>query len=108
MSRWIFGALAVMLWSSRSLAQAPAPLSDISYHFGDGWTVGTSPNITANWLAKEGEQWTVPVGASIGKASRFFKQPVNISLASYYNAIRPTANKETWLVQLTVTFIFAK
>ena len=29
------------------------------------------------------------------------------AVASYYNAIRPSASSETWLVQATLTFIFA-
>jgi hypothetical protein len=35
--------------------------------FGDGWDVGYSGNILANWRAPSGDVWTVPVGLNIGK-----------------------------------------
>jgi hypothetical protein len=36
-----------------------------NYNFGEGWYVGSSPIITANWLAA-GNKWTLPVGAQAG------------------------------------------
>jgi hypothetical protein len=28
----------------------------VSYHFGNGWSVGSSPNITTNWIASGGTE----------------------------------------------------
>jgi hypothetical protein len=79
----------------------------ISYHFGDGWSIGSSPNITANWLSKTGQVWTVPIGGGIAKTFRSGNQPVKLAIDSYYyNAIRPEASNETWLLQLTLTLLF--
>jgi hypothetical protein len=78
----------------------------ISYHFGDGWSVGSSPNITANWLSKTGQVWTVPVGGGFARTFRVGTQPVKLSIDSYYNAVRPQAGNETWLLQFTVTLLF--
>jgi hypothetical protein len=111
-SPWIFGAIANNIWS----LGGPPGSSDrfnsllmnpfISYHFGDGWSVGSSPNITANWLSKAGQVWTVPVGGGVSKTFRLSSHPMKLSVDSYYNAIRPEAGNETWLIQVTLTFLF--
>jgi len=78
----------------------------ISFHLGDGWALGSSPNITANWIAT-GEKWTVPIGGGLGKTFRLGEQPIKLALDAYYNAIRPSAGNDTWLLQATITFIFS-
>ena len=112
-SPWVFGTVANNIWSfggppggsdrTNSLLINPF----VSYHFGDGWSVGSSPNIAANWLSKAGQVWTVPVGGGISKTFRVANQPMKFSVDSYYNAIRPQASNETWLLQVTLTFLFA-
>ena len=79
----------------------------ISYHFGDGWSVGSSPNITANWIASGGK-WTVPIGGGVGKTFRLGDQPIKLDLDAYYNAIRPKAGNDTCLLQATLTFAFLR
>jgi hypothetical protein len=111
-SPWVLGAVVNNIWSFGG----PPPSNDrtnsllvnpfISYHFGNGWSVGSSPNITANWLSKTGQLWTVPIGGGIAKTFRAGSQPVKLAIDSYYNAIRAEASNETWLLQLTVTFLF--
>jgi len=34
-------------------------------------------------------------------------QSLKLGLDADYNAVRPKADQETWLVQLTLTFLFA-
>jgi hypothetical protein len=77
----------------------------VYYHFGNGWSVGSSPEITTNWIASGGK-WTVPVGGGFGKVIRIGAQPVKFDVDAYYNAIRPKAANETWLVQVKLTFQF--
>jgi hypothetical protein len=38
---------------------------------GDGWNIGYSGNILANWKASSGDVWTVPVGVGVGKVVKF-------------------------------------
>lgn len=112
-SPWLLGAVANNIWSfggppgssdrTNSLMLNPF----LSYHLGDGWSVGTSPNITTNWLAKTRQAWTVPVGGGISKTFRLGSQPIKLAIDSYYNAIRPVAGNNTWLLQFTLTFLFA-
>jgi hypothetical protein len=108
---WDFGAVVNNIWSFGG----PTTGSDrtnqlflnpiVNYHFGDGWSVGSSPEITTNWFASGGK-WTVPVGGGFGKLFRVDGQAVRVDLDSYYNAVRPQAGNETWLVQLKLTFVF--
>ena len=111
-SPWVFGAVINNIWS----IGGPPGSSDrtnelllnpvLSYHFADGWSVSSSPNITANWIVS-GNKWTVPVGGGFGKVVRVGEQPIKLALDAYYNAIRPNAGNETWLLQATLTFIFS-
>ena len=49
--------------------------------FGDGWNIGYSGNILANWKASSGDVWTVPVGVGVGKVVKFGRLPVKIELS---------------------------
>jgi hypothetical protein len=110
-SPWVFGAVVNNIWSFGG----PPHSSDrtnqlffnpiVDYHFGDGWSVESSPEITTNWIASGGK-WTVPVGGGYGKLFRVGGQAVKVDLDGYYNAIRPQAGNETWLVQVKLTFVF--
>ena len=77
----------------------------MGYHFGDGWSLGSSPNITTNWIANGGK-WTGPVGGGFAKAVRLGEQAMKLELDAYYNAVRPKAGNETWLLQAKLTFQF--
>jgi hypothetical protein len=109
---WVFGAVVNNIWSFGG----PAPNSDrtnqfllnpfVSYHLGDGWALGSSPNITANWIATGGK-WTVPVGGGLSKVIQVGSQRLKLAVDAYYNAIRPMAGFETWTLQFTLTFLFA-
>jgi hypothetical protein len=73
--------------------------------FADGWSVGSSPEITANWIASSGK-WTVPVGGGFGKAFHLAGQAMKLDFNAFYNAIRPKAVNDTWLLQVKLTFQF--
>jgi hypothetical protein len=109
---WVFGAVVNNIWAFGGPPQSSDRTNSllinpfISYHFGDGWSIGSSPNITANWVSKTGQVWTIPVGGGLAKTFRVVSQPVKLSVDSYYNAIRPEASKETWLLQVTLTLLF--
>jgi len=109
---WVLGAVINNIWSfggpptsNRTNSLLLNPIA--SYHFGNGWAVGSSPNITSNWLAS-GAKWTVPVGGSFSKTAELGAQPIKFALESYYNAIRPVAGNDTWVLQFTVTFVFPR
>jgi hypothetical protein len=59
--RWEFGAVANNIWSFGGPPGANQLFLNpfASYHFGDGWSVGSSPEITTNWITS-GEEWDRP------------------------------------------------
>jgi len=70
--------------------------------FGDGWSVGYSGNVLADWKARNRDVWTVPLGLSLGKVVHFGQLPVQIQIAGQYFAARPVGGPE-WNVQLEIT-----
>ena len=80
----------------------------VSYRFGDGWSLSTSPNITADWTSNSDQRWTVPVGAGIGKAFKIGGQPMTLKLETYYNVVRTGDRASVWAAQLTLTLLFAR
>lgn len=110
---WVFGAVINNIWSFGG----PPSGSDrtnqllinpfVSYHFGNGWSISSSPDIEADWIASGGK-WTVPIGGGIAKVVLVDGQPIKFGVDAYYNAIRPEASSETWIFEFTMTFQFPK
>jgi hypothetical protein len=75
--------------------------------FGDGWSVGYSGNILADWTESGGDRWTVPLGLSIGKVTKIGILPVQIQLGVQYFVERPKGGPE-WNIQLQVTPVIPK
>jgi hypothetical protein len=113
-SPWVFGAIVNNIWSIGGTPRSGSKTNElmlnpsVSYHFDDGWSVTSSPSITANWESKPGQKWTVPIGGGISKTSQLGSQPVKFAFDTYYNAIRPEPSHEQWLVEFTVTFLFPR
>lgn len=104
---WTVAFVANNIWGLSGASSSNLLLNPIvSYRFGDGWSLSTSPNITANLASHSDKRWTVPVGAGIGKAVTLGVQPASIKFEAYYNPVR-TDRASTWVAQLTLTFLFA-
>jgi hypothetical protein len=78
----------------------------VNYNLDGGWYLTTSPLITANWEADSDNTWTVPVGGGVGRIMRFGKQPVNLSLAGFYNVEKPDDIGPEWSVRFTLQLLF--
>ena len=104
---WTVGARMRNIWSvagdperadvHRFIAQ---PL--IRYQFSKNGFFTSSPIISSDWTHPEGEGWTVPVGGGLGYAFKLAKQPMQISLEGYYNAVKPTVAGEELLGDWTI------
>src|ERR1700704_3236465 len=57
--------------------------------FSEGWSVGYSGNILANWTAPSEDVWTVPVGLALSKVVKFGRLPVKLQLAVQYMPVHP-------------------
>jgi hypothetical protein len=77
----------------------------INYNFPDGTYLTSAPIITANWVARPGQQWTVPVGGRIGKVFRFEGQAFNVNMQAFYNVVRPDDGSK-WQLRAQLAFLF--
>jgi hypothetical protein len=108
---WVFGAIVNNIWTPGASSQKSNGTNQMllnpfaSYHFDNGWAVGSSPSIMANWISSSGN-WTVPIGGDISKTVRISDQPIKFDVAAFYNAIRPKPDNDTWQLQFTITFTF--
>jgi hypothetical protein len=109
---WSIGFLSNNIWSfagneQRRHVNQFLTQYFITYNMADGWFVTSSPIITANWLAPDRNQWTVPFGAGFGRMTRVGKQPIVWQLHTYYNAIHPRdLPYPKWQVRLQVALLF--
>jgi hypothetical protein len=79
----------------------------INYNLKHGWFLSSSPVMTVNWEADGGNKLTLPVGGGIGKTFHLGKQPMQWTLKSYYNVVRPD-NASNWQVAFQVSWLFPK
>ena len=110
-SPWVYGFLVNNVWSvgtgaggsyNNFLLQA-----FVNYNFEGGTYLSSSPIITANWKADSSDQWTVPLGISIGHIYHLGRLPVNAQIGGYYNVIRPDSGPN-WQIRAQVQFMFPK
>ena len=122
MKKLIAPVLAVAsLWSGQTLAQSvtaesetDTELSEVQppKNLGDHWAHGLSngPSAPRRRSQRTGSRAAgsgpVPVGGGFGEAFQLGGQPMKLDLDAYYNAIRPKAGNETWLLQAKLTFVF--
>jgi hypothetical protein len=107
---WVIGLLASNLWSfappySHDNVRLLNAQYFINYNMKGGWYLTSSPIISADWTATPGKQWTVPVGGGLGRVFTIGKQPVNVSLSAYYNAVRPD-NAAAWQIRFALALLF--
>jgi hypothetical protein len=79
-----------------------------AWFFGEGWSVGYSGNILADWKAPSSERWTVPVGVAVGKVVKLGRLPVKIQLAGQYMPIHPSNVGQEWNIQFVLTPVIPK
>jgi hypothetical protein len=80
-----------------------------AYFLPDGWSIGYSGNILANWKADSaGDVWTIPLGLSVSKVLKVGKLPVRIALAGQYMVHHPDVGGQKWNIQLMVVPVIPK
>ncbi len=108
---WLFGALAYNQWSvtgwGRQNVNEMLIQPFANYNFGKGWHLSTGPLITANWEADSRQQWTVPVGAGIGKLVWLGKLPADFLIQAYSNVERPKYAPD-WELRCQITFLLPR
>jgi hypothetical protein len=79
-----------------------------SIFFGEGWSLGYSGNILADWNAPPHDVWTVPIGVGLAKVVKFGRLPVKINLAVQYMPVHPRISGQEWNVQVSITPVMPK
>jgi hypothetical protein len=109
---WTLGLLGRQLWSfagdsDRSVVSQMLLEPFINYNLDDGWYLITDMIITANWMAKSDNRWTVPLGGGFGKMFSIGSQKMNTKLEAYYNIEKPDGAPE-WALNWTLQFLFPR
>jgi hypothetical protein len=107
---WVIGVLLNNQWSVggnplRRSVNAFLAQPFINYNMAHGWFLTTSPIITADWLATSSQRWTVPIGGGFGRVFKIGDQPVNASIAAYYNVVRPSGAPD-WQLRASIALLF--
>ena len=111
--KWILGAFVQNWTSFAGNAKRPGTnqmnlQSIASYFFGEGWSIGYSGNILANWKADSGNIWTVPIGASLSKVVKIGRLPVRVAIAGQYMPIHPDEYGQQWNIQVLLAPVLPK
>lgn len=111
--KWIAGVLA-QNWTSFGGSDTRADTNSMNlqpifaWFLRDGWSVGYSGNVLANWKASGDEVWTVPIGASVANVVKLGRLPVRFALAGQYMPIHPDEFGQKWNLQLTIAPVLPK
>ena len=76
--------------------------------FGEGWNIGYSGNILANWRAPSDNRWTVPLGLGIGKVVKLGPLPIKLQLAGQWMVVHPRNAGQEWNIQFQIAPIIPK
>ena len=76
--------------------------------FDEGWSIGYTGNILADWNAPSEDVWTVPVGLGLSKVVKFGRLPVKIELGVQYMPLHPRISGQEWNVQVESTPVIPK
>jgi hypothetical protein len=76
---------------------------NFTYMLANGFTIGTQPNLSVDWEAREGNRVALSIGPQIGKLCRCGGLPTLFQLQVQYYALRPDVAGPKWNIQLQAT-----
>jgi hypothetical protein len=111
--KWLAGVFPQQWFSVGGNGSQTVSQMNIQYFFvylpGDGWGIGTSPNILVNWYAnKSGNMLTVPVGLNVSKVIKIGPLPVKLQVQGQYMPVHPDVFGQKWNLQFAVTPVIPK
>jgi hypothetical protein len=110
---WVLGGLVNNVWSvggsreDRYNNLTLQPFINYNFPHSPGTYLSFSPVATANWEARSGQQWTVPLGLAVGEVLPVGNQPINVQVGAYYNVVRPDIGPE-WQLRFQLALLFPK
>jgi hypothetical protein len=104
---WVVGVLANNVWAGSNAQKANALTINpfLNYNFSDGWYLVSAEIATANWQARSGQQWTVPLGGGVGRLFHVGPLPINARVQALNNVVRPEG-APTWQLQFQIQLLF--
>ena len=89
----------------------------MNYNLPDHWYLVSGPVMTANWAAKTGDIWTVPLGGGVGKlfrlgqilplrATRLRISRSPLEIRPYGLVARPDVDGAKWQLRFQLSFCF--
>jgi hypothetical protein len=111
--KWLAGVFPQQWFSVGGNGSNTVSQMNIQYFFtylpGDGWGIGTSPNMLVNWYAnKSGNMVTFPVGLNLSKVIKIGPLPVRFAVQGQYMPVHPDAFGQKWNLQFSVTPVIPK
>ncbi len=70
-------------------------------NFEDGWQVGGTPIITADWEADSDDRRTIPIGLGVYKTHFFGKMPIKMGAEMQWSPVSPDTFGQEWNIRLT-------
>jgi len=106
---WVIGMLVDQQWSYAGRDERPVTnpfvlQPFINYNFRSGWSVGTSPRLTADW-AQFDDALFVPIGGGVSKAFAIGSQFMSATVHAYTNAVRRHGMSD-WTLRATYSLLF--
>ena len=109
---WTLGLLANQVWSfagddKRNDVNQTFIQPFVAYAKPNGVTFNVNTEASANWEAKSGQEWTVPINLTVSKIVKLGKKPMSIGGTYGFYAQRPDEGPE-WKLRTTLTLLFPK
>jgi hypothetical protein len=79
-----------------------------AYFLPNGWSIGYSGSILADWKASATNAYTVPIGLQVGKVTILGPLPVKLTLAAQWMPVHPAVFGPVWNAQLFVQILRPK
>ncbi len=94
---WSLAGIVNHLWAEDGFSVTTVnPVVYYNFPSGNGWFAAYNNNITYDWKADSGQQWTVPVGLTVGKALELGNgYGLELSVGGYRLAKSPTGAGDT-------------
>jgi hypothetical protein len=111
--KWLAGVFPQQWFSVGGPGSQTVSQMNIQHFFvylpGDGWGIGTSPNILVNWYAnKSSNMLTFPVGLNVSKVIKIGPLPVKLQVQGQYMPIHPDQFGQKWDLQFSITPVIPK
>jgi hypothetical protein len=105
---WVVGVLANNIWAGTGQEKVNQLTVNpfINYNLSDGWYIASAEIVTANWEAKSGQQWTVPIGGGVGRLFHIGSQAINARVQALDNVVHPQY-APNWQIQAQIQFLFS-